>query len=204
MKKAVGAVLHHCSDIKDENMHHRFCPATIDSWCKWQSGKITGMGLYKEKLNLTLAVKEVLLPIFKDLSADQLLSKCLHGLTQNGNEALNNLIWRKCPKNIFVSRTVLEISTNSAVISFNNGNVGICKVAEKLGLGVGTNMFFVSAREDKARIDDMQNKSTLSVKKRRKNSDPSKKVLQIRKIWMRKTNLIFLVDFSVISKPLHC
>ena len=31
MKKAVGAVLHHWSDITDENMHHRFFPATIDS-----------------------------------------------------------------------------------------------------------------------------------------------------------------------------
>ena len=154
-------------------MRHQVCPATIDSWCKWQSDRITGKGIYNEKLKP--AVKEVLLPIFKDLSADQLLSKCLHGLTQNGNEALNNLIWRICPKNMFVSRTVLEISTNSAVISFNNGNVGISKVAERLGLGVGTNMFFVSAREDKARIDDMKNKSTLSVKKRRKKLRSIKK-----------------------------
>ena len=175
MKKAVGAVLHHCSDIEDENMRHRFCPATVDSWCKWQSDKITGRGQYKKKLNLPLAIKEVLLPMFKDLSADQLLSKCLHGLTQNGNEALNNLIWKKCPKNIFVNRKVLEISTNSAVISFNDGNVGICKVAERLGLGIGTNMFCESTRVDNARINDMQNKSTLSVKKRRKKLRAIKK-----------------------------
>ena len=39
-------------------------------------------------------------PIFTDLSNDVLLQKCLHGTTQNNNEALHGLIWKKVPKDI--------------------------------------------------------------------------------------------------------
>ena len=36
MKKAVGAMLWHCTDFQDENFRHRFCPSNEDSWCKWR------------------------------------------------------------------------------------------------------------------------------------------------------------------------
>ena len=32
------------------------------------------------------------MPIFTDLTSENLLSKCLHGQTQNNNESLNGLI----------------------------------------------------------------------------------------------------------------
>ena len=48
-------------------------------------------------------------PIFTDLINDDLLQKCLHGTTQNNNEALNGLIWKKVPKDVFVGHNVLEI-----------------------------------------------------------------------------------------------
>ena len=47
--------------------------------------------------------------------------KCLDGKTQNNNESINNLIWKICPKDVYVGRTVLEIGTASAVINFNEG-----------------------------------------------------------------------------------
>ena len=46
--------------------------------------------------------------VFMDLSSDDLLKKCLHGRTQNDNEVLNQVVWNKCPKNIFIERIVLE------------------------------------------------------------------------------------------------
>ena len=63
-----------------------------------------------------------------NLSSDQLLTKCLHGRTQNVNEALNQLIWKKCPKDVFVERFTLEVGVFSAVINFNNGATGIIDV----------------------------------------------------------------------------
>ena len=47
MKKGIGAVLWHCSDIQDLEVRHQFCPKSIHSWCKYQSDKITGMSTYK-------------------------------------------------------------------------------------------------------------------------------------------------------------
>ena len=39
-KKAVGAVLFHCSEASDLNTWHQMCPSTKDSWCKYQSDKL--------------------------------------------------------------------------------------------------------------------------------------------------------------------
>ena len=60
----------------------------------------------------------------KDLSSESLLSKCVHGLTQNANEALKNNIWKKCPKTSFVKKDTLHIAVCPAVIDFNRGKLG--------------------------------------------------------------------------------
>ena len=39
--------------------------------------------------------------IFRDLSNETLLEKCPHGYTQNDNEAINLVVWKKCPKDVF-------------------------------------------------------------------------------------------------------
>ena len=168
MKKAVGAVLFHCTNIPDEEAWHRFCPSTAESWCKWQTDKLNGTHEYKQKVNLPIAVKDILYPIFKDLSSDDLLSKRLHGLTQNANESINNMIWKKRPKNIFVGRRVLEIAAYSAAIECNDGKTGICKVADSLDLGSGKFMVSSCSKSDKERIRAMEKKCAESAKKRRK------------------------------------
>ena len=50
------------------------------------------------------------------------IENCFHDKTQN-NDGVNALIWKCCPKDICVGLTVLEISTASAVINFNDGMV---------------------------------------------------------------------------------
>ena len=42
MKKAVGAILWHCTDMKDIEVHHQFCQKEESSWCKYQRDKIIG------------------------------------------------------------------------------------------------------------------------------------------------------------------
>ena len=137
MKKAIGAILWHCTDFKDDSYRHRYCPVGPDSWCKWRQDQDNGTSKYKKNINLPKWIHDLLLPIFKDLSDDELLEKCLHGKTQNCNEALNNIIWTKCPKNIFVERNVLEIGVNSATIEFNDGPKGIYKVLSHFNVRPG-------------------------------------------------------------------
>ena len=51
---------------------------------------------YTEKSGLPKVVCDAILPIFMELSKDELLRKCLHGSTQNNNESINGVIWKRC------------------------------------------------------------------------------------------------------------
>ena len=149
MKKFIGATLFHCSAaIIDPVTRHKFCPQKADGWCKWQSDTITGLQTYQPRANLPLSIKDILWSsdsskptIFRDLSNDRLLSKCLHNFTQNQNEALNSIIWKKCPKNIFVKRDIIEMGVCSALINYNDGTQGICNVAKNAGLSIGVQAY---------------------------------------------------------------
>ena len=96
MKKAVAAVLFHCTMTTDDDEQHKFCPRTATSWCKWQREQGAGNKAtsYKPKVNLSLliCITDLLEPIFKDPSKDELLSKCLHGKIQNANAAFNQIL----------------------------------------------------------------------------------------------------------------
>ena len=75
-------------------------------------------------------------PVFRDLAHSVLLSKCLSGYTQNTNEALNNIIWKFCPKK--KNYGLRTVQTGVALVSlFNDGNVAFIKVMERLGLEAG-------------------------------------------------------------------
>ena len=106
LKVAVGAVLYHSTEFENSENCHRFCPRAPDSWCKcWKDLKN-----YQEKKGMPMVIHQLIKPIFTDLSNETLLSKkCLHGKTQNANESINNIIWTKCSKNIYVLRNILQM-----------------------------------------------------------------------------------------------
>lgn len=160
MKKCVYAVLYHNSNIADLITRHQFCPRDVNSWCLWQSDQITGKSTYKPKLSLPLALKTELTGIFRDLSSEELLSKCTHGKTQNNNESLNGVIWKKCPKSVYVSKKILELGVYSAIIEFNDGSCGLKPVFDLLGFN---NLCFLQnrlAKRDTSRINAMKRKSS--------------------------------------------
>lgn len=53
---------------------------------------MNGTNTYKSKISIPFAIHTIIRPIFHDLSSDDLFKKCLHGLTQNTNEAFNSVI----------------------------------------------------------------------------------------------------------------
>ena len=167
MKKAVAAVLFHCTDMPDVE-RHKFCPRTATTWCKWQRDAASKITSYKPKVNLSVCIKDILEPIFKDLSKDDLLSKCLHGKTQNANESFNYILWNKCPKTVFVGRAVLELGISSAVIAFNEGAKGLSRVLEVLGVKEGKCAISNCEGRDMKRKLLADHKRTETAKKRRK------------------------------------
>lgn len=113
-------------------------------------------------------------PIFRDLSESNLLKKCFHGRTQNCNEALNNVIWTRIPKNNFVSLPTLRLGVWDAINTYNTGALGKVQVLEKLCKDAGRNcvvgLQIMDARQilEAKRANKVQNKSKEERKERRK------------------------------------
>ena len=145
------------------------CLQTAESWCKYQADKLNNTSTYKEKPDIPAIIREAIRPVFISLSDEELLSKCLHGKTQNNNESLNGLIWKRCLKDVFVGRTTLELGVASAIISFNNGLGGVVKVFSELNISPGKYTEKYCLEKDHDRINLMESKSTHSIKQRCKS-----------------------------------
>ena len=168
MRKAVGAVLFHCSEAVDGASRHQFCPSSPTSWCKYMVDQAKGSTDYVEKPGLPIPLRKKLESIFRELSTPELLAKCLHGQTQNNNESLNGVIWKRCPKDIYVSRPVLEMSVSSAVISFTSGKRGLFDVYHHCDLQPGPYTELYCYLDDASKVIRGNIKSSTSTKKRRK------------------------------------
>ena len=114
LKKTIEAVLFHCPEAADLETHHQMCPQTGDSWSKYQSEKLYNTNTNEAKPGIPAIIRETIRSVFISLRDEKLLGKCLHGKTQNNKESLNGLIWKSCPKDVFVGRTTLELGVASA------------------------------------------------------------------------------------------
>ena len=168
-EKNIKAVLRHYIDFKDKSHRHILCPIGSDSWRKWKKSKNADADEnYSPKLNLPEWIYENIKKVFDELSNDSLLKKCLHGQTQNCNEGLNNIIWSRCPKNVYVKINVLEMGVNSSVLSFNEGSSGIYRVFKHLNLDFGKNTITSSVKKDQKRLQNMVKKGQPKKKKKKK------------------------------------
>ena len=172
------AGLYHISS-SNANPQHDMCPKGKDSWCGWQ--KIMAQNKsYKHKSYIPAAVMEEVLPIYKDLSKKDLLSRCLESFTQNANESLNNLIWARCPKKIYQGKKVVKLCTASAITHLNDGVSSVARVLERLQMPRKEHSM-TNSKCDKMRINLANKKSSEKLKKRRKQLRAIKKDFGIQK-----------------------
>ena len=82
---------------------------------------------------------------------------------------MNSVIWKRYPKDIYVSKRFLELSLNSAIISFNDGFQGVLKVFKILVVNTGRFMIDASKLHDALRISKRNYKSTINAKLEGKN-----------------------------------
>ena len=88
MKKAIYAALMHVASSKENNYHWVYCPEGGISWCSFQRDKANNTNVHVPSYGLGKEVIKHVKPMYEDLSKDELLSRCLHGKTQNQNESL--------------------------------------------------------------------------------------------------------------------
>ncbi|GFX55098.1 hypothetical protein TNCV_2306172 [Trichonephila clavipes] len=67
MRKAIWAVWGHSCSTDDEPMHW-FCPTNPNTWCKYNAAINNNLQNYKHKPSVAKAVRDVIKPVFADLS----------------------------------------------------------------------------------------------------------------------------------------
>ena len=91
---------------------------------------------HKEMLvSFTLGTEELKLVenVYKRLTSDENMMKCLRGKTQNPNESLHQRIWLYCPKHLTPSKMRLDFAAAQAVAHYNAG-YEVSALNEMLGL----------------------------------------------------------------------
>ncbi|GFV17586.1 uncharacterized protein TNCV_4406241 [Trichonephila clavipes] len=104
MRKAIWAVWGHSCSTDDEPMHW-FCPTNPNTWCKYNAAINNNLQNYKHKPSVAKAVRDVIKPVFADLSHPALLKKCLgekFGLKINRNVCVS--LAERDNRRIFTSR----------------------------------------------------------------------------------------------------
>ena len=112
-----------------------------------------------------------------------------HGKTLNTNESINNIIWTKCPKNIYVQQNVFKMGVSSVVINFNGGNCGILNKVENVGIDTGYCPKQFNQRKDESHIQRMNKKSNEQSKMQKNKT--KKKLRAIRKNYVGKKLVYF-------------
>ncbi|XP_049520613.1 uncharacterized protein LOC119444577 [Dermacentor silvarum] len=97
MYRAIWASYFHSSSSNTAGSH-RYCPEGATSWCKHRRAEALGEPTPDHTPILTKAQGLAVLPIYKRLTDEKLLVRCLQGKTQNAAESLNSKIWLLCPK----------------------------------------------------------------------------------------------------------
>ena len=123
MKNCIMAILLHLSST-DKAPKHAQCPPGESSWCFWQGSvaKNEIPGPHKEHDTLAPEIGKKLVPISQRLSDKDLLKTCACNKTQSPNESFHNIIWKICPKTIFVGKRTVTTAVTLAACQFSMGS----------------------------------------------------------------------------------
>ncbi|XP_018340657.1 PREDICTED: uncharacterized protein LOC108747588 [Trachymyrmex septentrionalis] len=98
------------------------------------------------------AILDFLLPIYENLSREDLLERCLGGHTQNANESFNSTIWRLTPKHLHSGQKIIELLACIAAGVFNEGYNSILRLMNQLDIVVGNQALNFAKNTDEARV----------------------------------------------------
>ncbi|CAH3114455.1 unnamed protein product, partial [Pocillopora meandrina] len=170
MKESIKAI--QCHMIVDEDMslkkQHRHCPKGKDTWCKFWADMHNKTNTYDNSKRLPAVFMKELDPIFKRLSDNALLSRCLQGFTQNQNESVNSQLWSRCSKTTFVGVRKVQIAVCETVAVFNTGAASKAVIMDLSGVNPGQSMLKALRDQDKRRIVTAGRKVSVKYRTQRK------------------------------------
>lgn len=169
MKTSIKAIQHHM--IKNDKLtleeQHQYCPKSADAWCKYCKDKADRTKWYNEDNRLPEVFMKQLDPIFTRLSNDDLLKRCLKGMTQNQNEAANGVLWSKCPKTKFCGARRVRIAVCETVAIFNTGAASKAVIMNMCGITPGTHTMRALRKQDETRVKTAAKKVSIKYREKR-------------------------------------
>lgn len=168
MKDAIWSTFFH-QQSTDAHPQHEKCMSGEKSWCPYQRAlATTGVENFKhDYFPLPQDVIDAIEPIYKDLTDEKLLERCIGGYTQNANESLNHMIWQIAPKKLSGSLPIVEFAANIAAVTFNEGSGALLSCMHDLGIGLGPSAHAYVKEVDAERIGRAEFNATTQTKEAR-------------------------------------
>ncbi|KYM98778.1 hypothetical protein ALC62_10506 [Cyphomyrmex costatus] len=167
MKTAIWATLLHKIST-DNHPQHDNCPTGENSWCSWQRAKSSNtLATYTHKPPMSDVVYEAIKPVYEQLTADDLLTRCIGGFTQNSNESFNSTVWALAPKTLNSGKKIIDVAVNIASCVFNDGLLSISHIIEVMGMKIGPKSYELCMELDEKRIQKAERSMTEGAKQAR-------------------------------------
>lgn len=122
-----------------------------------------GTGRYKHRGGFSTDILNKVKPVYADLCSDELLTKCLHGKTQNANECFNGMLWQRLPKDVYVGLRTVLFGLYDCICHFNNGNSGTRDILMHAGVDPGYYTTVACHSRDRRRLKNAKRHPPLSL-----------------------------------------
>ena len=194
MKQSIKAIQCHMIKNSKLSLHKQHCAKSKDTWCKYWKDKLEKTKTYKEDNRLPDVFMKELDPVFTRLSKDELLSRCLKGMTQNQNKAANGMLWSRCPKIKFCGARRVRIAVCETIGLFNTGAGSLAEVMGMCGITPGANTMKALRQQDKKRINSAAKKVSAKYRDQRRKQRAQRKAKADQNAYQAGA-------FSLSSKP---
>ena len=121
----------------------KLCPK--NSWCNYWSNRVS----YNDDKRLPSSFLDILKPIIK-IMTNELLNRCLKGLTQNKNEVINGIQWSKCPKTKFCGGKKVVLAVTDTISYLNTGVASQITLLNSISIESSSNMFSAMRIQDQS------------------------------------------------------
>ncbi|KAF8793037.1 hypothetical protein HNY73_004566 [Argiope bruennichi] len=121
MKSAIFASLFHCSSTDKTPKHSNALLVLLHGvfYQRALANNEEPKSHSTMKTKLSELVLEKILPIYQRLANNELFCEMASEKTQNANESIHSIIWKNCPKEIFVLKEIWEKAVITSVGEYN-------------------------------------------------------------------------------------
>ena len=177
MRNDIWAIYKHMIENNDIPLseQHNKCPKDVNSWCKYWVSIETGQYQYSGSQRLPSVFLKELEAIFNRLSNDEPLKRYLMGLTQNQNEAINNVLWSICLKTKLCGLQKVLLAVSETIMKFNMDASSRALIMEAVGITPGINFMESLHVEDDYRVYNSTRNININIRLKRRKLRAAKK-----------------------------